>query len=77
MDSLSINLTTEELVEITGKIRHSAQFRVLSQMGIPVKKRSDGIPVVCRHTYMRHMGAFEPTKNSNLNDTPDFSSFRM
>ena len=72
-----LNLTPEEIIEITGKYRPSAQFRVLNEMGIPVKKRLDGKPIVCRQTYMRLMGAFEYTSNTIHKEEPDFSSFRM
>ncbi len=74
MDAL--NLTKEELIEVTGKLRPSAQYRVLCEMGIPTKKRTDGIPLVCRQVYLEIMGVKSVTKLS-VSDTPDFSSFRM
>jgi uncharacterized protein DUF4224 len=75
MKEKSLNLTSEEIIEITGKHRPSVQFRVLNQMAIPVKKRLDGKPIVCRQTYMRLMGAFEYASNSIHKEEPDFSSF--
>jgi hypothetical protein len=52
-----IVLTKEELAELTGKERPSAQVRALTQMGIPYRKRPDGSPVVFRV----HLEGLEPT----------------
>ena len=41
-------LTQQELVELTGKERPSAQVRALTHMGIPYRTRPDGTPVVLR-----------------------------
>ncbi len=41
-------LTRDELVELTGKKRKSAQIRALAEMGIPYRVRPDGTPAVLR-----------------------------
>jgi len=41
-------LTKEELAELTGRERPSAQARALVRMGIPHRTRPDGSPVVLR-----------------------------
>jgi hypothetical protein len=43
-----IVLTAQELVELTKKVRPSAQARVLHALGIPSKPRPDGSLVVYR-----------------------------
>lgn len=43
-----IVLTEQELVELTNKVRPSAQARVLQALGIPSKPRPDGSLVVYR-----------------------------
>lgn len=49
IDSRStITLSKRELVELTGKHRSSVQHRVLNELGIPSKVRSDGAVVVLR-----------------------------
>ena len=45
---MSIFLTTDELKELTGKVRPAAQRKVLNAMGIDSKKRPDGKLVVLR-----------------------------
>lgn len=72
----NLNLTHQEIIEVTGKIRPSVQYRMLCEMGIPAKKRSDGIPIVCRQVYLEIMGVTPVTKHS-ISETPDFSAFRM
>lgn len=41
-------LTPEELVEVTGRVRHKAQAQALSEMGIPYRVRPDGTLLVLR-----------------------------
>lgn len=52
-----LTLSANELHEITGRKRHSAQIRVLEQLRIPVKPRPDGSPCVYRDAAARVMGA--------------------
>lgn len=46
----------EEIAELTGKVRHSAQARVLNRMGIDHKIRPDGSIVVLRSVADRVLG---------------------
>lgn len=39
-------LTTDDLQQLTGKIRKPSQVAVLNQMGVRFKLRPDGFPVV-------------------------------
>ena len=41
-------LTADEIRELTGKLRPSAQEKVLASMGIPFRKRPDGSLVIVR-----------------------------
>lgn len=41
-------LTSDEIVEITCRVKKSAQCDALASMGIPFKIRPDGTPVVLR-----------------------------
>jgi hypothetical protein len=55
-----IVLTKEELGELTGKERPSAQVRALGRMGIPHRTRPDGSPVVLRvHLEMTEAAYYE------------------
>ncbi len=45
---MSLVLTPEELVELTGKARPTAQARVLAALGIPFTPRPDGTLVVVK-----------------------------
>jgi hypothetical protein len=54
--SESMFLTEDELVEMTGKVRHPAQVRVLNRLGIDHKVRPDGSIVVLRAVSQRVLG---------------------
>ena len=41
-----MRLTDAQLIDITGKVRPSAQARVLQAMGIPFRRRPDGKVVI-------------------------------
>ena len=70
----TIHLKTEELREITGKVKPSAQVRVLRALGLTVKIRPDGRPLVSRAHFEAVMGGFLfPTKTRTVE--PDFSGF--
>lgn len=45
---MSLALTPDELVEVTGRTRHKAQAEALTAMGIPYRLRPDGSPLVLR-----------------------------
>lgn len=61
---MSLNLNADELAEVTGKVRASAQVRVLRALHIPVLVRPDGKPLVSRGTYDQIMGISERISNS-------------
>ena len=66
---LSLCLTKKEIRELTLKVRHSAQTRTLSEMGIRHTLRPDGSPVVLYSTLSELMD--NPKRRSIQ---PDFSS---
>ncbi|MCP4089623.1 MAG: DUF4224 domain-containing protein [Gammaproteobacteria bacterium] len=39
-------MSRQQIAELTGKVRHKAQCRQLSCLGIPYRKRINGSPVV-------------------------------
>lgn len=57
-------LSPDELADLTGKVRPSAQGRALNAMGIEFKRRADGTLAVDRGHYERTMegGAARPRK---------------
>lgn len=61
---MSLNLNAEELAEVTGKVRASAQVRVLRALRIPILVRPDGFPLVSRSTYDQMMGISKRSSNS-------------
>jgi hypothetical protein len=69
---LSICLTKKEINELTLKMQHSAQVRVLAKMEIRYTLRPDGSPVVLRSSVERVMESHD-TKSSG----PDFSSLNQ
>ncbi|MCZ6804073.1 MAG: DUF4224 domain-containing protein [Proteobacteria bacterium] len=54
-----LNLTKDELIEITGKKRSSSQVKTLRDLGFEVKVRSDGFPLVARAHYLKLMGVYD------------------
>ena len=67
--TLPLCLTKKEIRELTLKIRHTAQARILSEMGIRYTLRPDGSPVVLYSALEDLMD--NPKQKTNL---PDFSS---
>lgn len=68
-------LTVEELQEITGRVKYSAQARRLRQHGFTFKLRADGMPLVSRNHFEAVMcGEGRPTKYPDVQ--PDFSIFQ-
>lgn len=51
-----INLTFEEIKEITGRCKPSAQIRWLQTMGFTVLRRADGKPLISRAHFEFKMG---------------------
>lgn len=54
-------LTKAELAELTGKVRLSAQARVLDALGIPYRRRPDGTIVVFRESVIYAPSEKRPT----------------
>jgi hypothetical protein len=64
-------LTPAELVDLTGKVRRSAQVRALAMMKIPFVVRPDGQPRVSRSYLCDKLGEREPEE---IEQQPDWSS---
>jgi len=60
-----LNLTKEEIREITCRVRPAYQVKALRTMGIPFKIRPDGTPLVCRSAYCSIMNSKETRKNKS------------
>ncbi len=58
----TLTLSSDQLEELTGKVRWSAQIKALRQMGFEVKVRPDGFPLVDIDHYKIMMGAVPPKK---------------
>lgn len=56
----SLVLTVQELTEITGRIKSSAQVRWLRQHGFTVVQRADGRPIVSRAHFQAKMDGILP-----------------
>ena len=59
--STLLNLTADEITEITGRQRYSSQIAQLRHMGFTVKKNADGRPLVSRAHYLQIMGVDSAT----------------
>lgn len=66
-----LNLTPEEIIQITGKKHHKHQVTALVEMSIPFKVRPDGLILVCRLAYLAAMGC--QTKHESVEILPDYS----
>ncbi len=71
---LPIYLTIEELREVTGRVKASAQIRWLRSQGFTVLARADGRPLVSRSHFEAMMGGQHYQSKSPVYE-PDFSSF--
>ena len=69
----SINLTTAEIVDITGAKRPRTQLDRLRSMGFRVIARPDGSPLIARGHYLATMGA-NSDAGRKLDNQPDFSA---
>ena len=45
---MSLWLSSDELIELTGKRQREKQLMALAQMGVAFRKRPDGFPLVLR-----------------------------
>ncbi|MBL4573846.1 MAG: DUF4224 domain-containing protein [Gammaproteobacteria bacterium] len=64
---LPINLTSDELKEVTGRQKSTAQLRWLRRNGFTALLRADGIPLVSRAHFEAKMGGYLPgTKPQNF-----------
>ena len=70
-----LNLTPQEIKDVTGKTHRKSQIIVLIGMSIPFKVRPDGSILISREAYQLAMGA-EQVKKTELTK-PDFSSFNV
>jgi len=68
-----ICLSREELEQVTGRQKFSAQFRWLRMQGFNVLRRADGMPLVARSHFEQMMGCVMPGKK-NATQEPDFTS---
>lgn len=51
-----LNLSEDEIIEITGKRQHSAQARALRYLGFDFRQRADGSIVISRLHYEKSLG---------------------
>jgi len=73
---LPIYLTFEELKEITGRVKPSAQIRYLRSQGFTIIPRTDGTPLISRtHFEVMMGGSHHSSKPQDFQ--PDFSSFHV
>lgn len=56
----SINLTRDELKDITGRLKPAAQLRWLRRNGFTALLRADGIPLVSRAHFQAKMDGLLP-----------------
>ena len=70
---LPIYLTIEELKEITGRVKASAQIRWLRSQGFTVLPRADGRPLVSRNHFEAMMGGQHYQSKAEVHE-PDFSA---
>lgn len=59
-----LTLSRDEIVQVTARVRKSAQCEVLRQLGIPYKTRPDGTPVVLRAAMEASLG-YAPKKSGS------------
>ncbi len=66
-----LNLTKDEIKEVTNKTHRKNQIIVLIGMGIPFKVRPDGSILICRAAYQTAMG-YENDHTTEI--TPNFNA---
>lgn len=72
---MSICLTKEELQEITGFVKHTAQACWLRAQGFTFKLRADGMPIVSRMHFEDIMAGLGCSTTAHEVE-PDFSIFQ-
>lgn len=70
---MTICLSREELEQVTGLRKFSAQLRWLRKQGFNVLCRADGMPLVARGHFDQMMGCTLPSKK-HASQEPDFRS---
>lgn len=68
-----LNLSPDEIYHITKKRKFTAQIKALRQLGIPVKPRPDGSPLVARTAYLIAMGVPESDTKDHIPE-PDYEA---
>jgi len=68
-----ICLSLDEVREITGLKKASAQLRWFRQQGFIVRQRADGMPLVSRNHFQQMMGGMLSQKISTEQE-PDFGA---
>lgn len=71
-----INLTLDEIKEVTGKSHRNKQAVVLTVMQIPFKMRPDGSILVSREAYQMAMGCDLITKPQTKSVKPNFAAIQ-
>ena len=69
----TISLTKNELIEITGREKPSAQIKWLRSQGFTVITRADGRPFVSRNHFEAIMGGHHYNSKAEAYE-PDFST---
>ncbi len=67
-------LTKDELVELTGKVRRSAQARVLRDLGIKVTRRPNGSLIVARAHRDAALGLRNTVRKIEQAAAPNFAA---
>lgn len=67
---MSLHLTYDELVSITGRTQYAAQLRWLRTNGFVAKARADGVPLVSRRHFESVMGGVD----SKASAEPDYGA---
>lgn len=73
---MSIALTDAEIVELTRKVRPSAQIRALRHLGIDHKRRADGSVLVTRSHFEQLLNATGSSKMIPKKTELDWSNFQ-
>lgn len=68
-----ICLSLEEIREVTGLKKASAQLRWFRQQGFIVRQRADGMPLVSRNHFQQMMGGLLPNRLGTEQE-PDFGA---
>ena len=69
----AVYLTQDEIIEITGRVKPSAQYRWLNANGFTAKLRADGRPLVSRAHFLLVMDGQLPGSKP-LDYEPDFGA---